>query len=222
MVTRIQRKHQKYSQPTSIPIYRVKAPVIGRLAPSVNSHNPTLSMSQDTEELDSSEETLETNETVETNETEETQEETAKKNKSNWAKVSAEAKEAKRLKAELAEAKAQLEEWESTNPEVAESKKDSKRMERIEQELFLARNPDAEKHLDEIRNLTEKYKGMDQKDAWDLLKARIPKESESKTDFSAKSITVSPKKKLEDITEEEALKLPKDQYSKWAEKKYGF
>lgn len=180
-------------------------------------------MSENIDELDSSEVELETNETVENNETEETQEEdTAKKNKSNWAKVSAEAKEAKRLRKELEEAKAQLEEWESTNPDIAESKKELKRVERLEQEIFLARNPDAEEHLDEINALTVKYSGMDRKDAWEFLKAKMPKESTSKTDFSTKSAPVANKKKLEDITEEEAIKLDKAQYAKWAEKKYGF
>lgn len=181
-------------------------------------------MSQDTEELDSSEDTLETNETV-TDETEEDQdsvEEKAKKNKSNWAKVSAEAKEAKRLRTELAEAKAQLEEWESTNPDIAETKKENKRVEKLEEEIFLARNSEAEEHLDEINALTAKYNGMTRKEAWEFLKAKMPQESKSKTDFSTKSAPVNTKKKLEDMNEEEALKLDKAQYSKWAEKKYGF
>ena len=181
-------------------------------------------MSQDTEELDSSEETLETNETVD-NETEEDQdsaEEKAKKNKSNWAKVSAEAKEAKRLRTELAEAKAQLEEWESTNPDIADSKKENKRVEKLEEEIFLARNSEAEEYLDDINALTTKYNGMTRKEAWEFLKAKMPQESKTKTEFSAKSATVSTKKKLEDLSEEEAIKLDKAQYSKWAEKKYGF
>ena len=168
-------------------------------------------MSQDTEELDSSEDTLETNETV-TDDTEEDQdsaEEKAKKNKSNWAKVSA-------------EAKLQLEEWESTNPDIAESKKENKRVEKLEEEIFLARNSEAEEHLDDINALTTKYNGMTRKEAWEFLKAKMPQESKSKTDFSTKSAPVNTKKKLEDLNEEEALKLDKAQYSKWAEKKYGF
>lgn len=180
-------------------------------------------MSENIDELDSSEVELETNETVEDNETEETQDEdTAKKNKSNWKKVSEKAKKAEMLEKRVAELEASLEEWESTNPDIAESKKEMKRVERLEQEIFLARNPDAEEHLDEINSLTSKYSGMDRKDAWEFLKAKMPKESTSKTEFSTKSAPVNTKKKLEDISEEEALKLDKAQYSKWAEKKYGF
>lgn len=181
-------------------------------------------MSQDTEEFDNSEDTLETNETVayETEEDQDSAEEKAKKNKSNWAKVSAEAKEAKRLRTELAEAKAQLEEWEATNPDIADSKKENKRVEKLEEEIFLARNSEAEEYLDDINALTAKYNGMTRKEAWEFLKAKMPQESKTKTEFSAKSTTVSTKKKLEDMNEEEALKLDKASYSKWAERKYGF
>lgn len=174
------------------------------------------------EELESSEETLETNETVELNETEEEQDDTAKKNKSNWKKVSEKAKKAEMLEKRVAELEASLEEWESTNPDIAESKKELKRVERLEQEIFLARNPDAEEHLEDINALTVKYSGMDRKDAWEFLKAKMPKESGTKTEFSTKSQPVTSKKKLEDMNEEEALKLDKVQYSKWAQKKYGF
>lgn len=178
-------------------------------------------MSQDTEELDSSEETLETNETV-TDDTEEDQDDTAKKNKSNWKKVSEKAKQAEKLERRVAELEASLEEWESTNPDIAESKKENKRVEKLEEEIFLARNSEAEEHLDDINALTAKYNGMTRKEAWEFLKAKMPQESKSKTDFSTKSAPVNSKKKLEDMNEEEALKLDKAQYSKWAEKKYGF
>lgn len=180
-------------------------------------------MSKDIEELESSEENLETIETVEDNETEENQEEDAsKKNKSNWKKVSEKAKKAEMLEKRVAELEANLEEWESTNPDIAESRKELKRVERLEQEIFLARNPDAEEHLDDINALTVKYKGMDRKDAWEFLKAKMPKESTTKTEFSTKSTAVNTKKKLEDMNDEEALKLDKAQYAKWAEKRYGF
>jgi len=178
-------------------------------------------MSQDTEELDSSEDTLETNETV-TDETEEDQDDTAKKNKSNWKKVSEKAKLAEKLERRVAELEASLEEWESTNPDIAEGKKENKRVEKLEEEIFLARHADAEEHLDDINALTAKYNGMTRKEAWEFLKAKMPQESKSKTDFSTKSTPVNSKKKLEDMNEEEALKLDKAQYSKWAEKKYGF
>jgi hypothetical protein len=173
------------------------------------------------EELDSSEEILETVETV-TDETEEDQDDTAKKNKSNWKKVSEKAKQAEKLERRVAELEASLEEWESTNPDIAESKKENKRVERLEEEIFLARNAEAEEHLDDINALTTKYNGMTRKEAWEFLKAKMPQESKSKTDFSTKSAPVNTKKKLDDMNEEEALKLDKAQYSKWAEKKYGF
>lgn len=178
-------------------------------------------MSENIDELESSEDTLETIETVEDNETEETQDEdTTKKNKSNWKKVSEKAKKAEMLEKRVAELEANLDEWESTNPEIADTKKELKRVERLEQEIFLARNPQAEEHLEDINALTVKYKGMDRKDAWEFLKAKLPQESTSNNELSAKSAPVNTKKKLEDYTEEEALKLDKKQYSKWAEHKY--
>lgn len=173
------------------------------------------------EELDSSEETLETIETVD-NETEETQDDTAKKNKSNWKKVSEKAKQAEALAKRVAELEASLEEWESTNPDIAENKKEAKRVEKLEEEIFLARHSDAEEHIDEINALTAKYQGMTRKEAWEFLKAKMPQESKTKTEFSTKSAPVTTKKKLEDLSEEEAVKLDKAQYAKWAEKKYGF
>ena len=180
-------------------------------------------MSENIDELDSSEVELETIETVEDNETEETQtEDASKKNKSNWKKVSEKAKKAEMLERRVAELEANLEEWESTNPDIADTKKELKRVERLEQEIFLARNPQAEEHLDDINALTIKYKGMDRKDAWEFLKAKLPQESTSNNNLSAKSTPVSTKKNLSDINEEEALKLDKKQYSKWAEQKYGF
>lgn len=88
----------------------------------------------------------------------------------------------------------------------------------MKDEIFLARNSDAELHLDKIDEIVNKSKGnISRKDAWDIIKGSIPKESVSKTDFTTKSQPVNSKKKLSDLSMEEAIKLDKASYAKWAE-----
>lgn len=173
------------------------------------------------EELDSSEDTLETNETVEhDDETEENQdesaEEKAKRNKSNWKKTAEKAKRAEALEKRNAELEAELEEWKEMNPDIAVAKKDNARIEKMEEELFLSRNPEAEEYVNEINATMKKYSGMDRKDAWKFLKADLQTESKSKSNFSAKSAPTNTKKPVEEYSMEEALKLKGAGYEKWA------
>lgn len=87
-------------------------------------------MSNDTEELidNGSDSDVETIETGDDETPDESPEETAKKNKSNWKKVSEKAKLADKFERELAEAKQALKEWEELNPDIASTKAESKRL----------------------------------------------------------------------------------------------
>jgi len=186
-------------------------------------------MSYDTEEQidtgsDSDVETIETDVDDTSDDSQDTSEEDkAKKNKSNWKKVSEKAKQAERLERELEEARQALKEWEELNPDIASSKAESKRLDIMETRIFFAENPDAKEHKQRIEEIIAKSKWtLSREDAWELIKPSIPKESESRSNFSTKSPAVNTKKNIMDMDEEEALKLPKDQYNKWAAKKYGF
>jgi hypothetical protein len=65
----------------------------------------------------------------------------------------------------------------------------------------------------------DKYKNLDMEDLLDLAKLRTPKESQDKQDFNFKSNTSKPKKRLEDLNEEEALKLDNKTYLEWTRTK---
>jgi len=59
---------------------------------------------------------------------------------------------------------------------------------------------------------------MSKEDALTLAKARAPQESDDEEDFSLNSQVVKGKRKLEDLTEDEAVQLDIDLYKKWADK----
>lgn len=85
-------------------------------------------------------------------------EEKAKKNKSNWKKVSEKAKLAEKLERELNEARTELEEWRSLNPDVAVSKSETKRLEAMEQRLFFAENKEAKAQKERLETMIAKSK----------------------------------------------------------------
>lgn len=116
-----------------------------------------------------------------TGETTESPESTSK-NKSNWKEMS------KALKAERearAKAEAELSGWRSLNPDVdlSDYKKDNN--DDVRTELFLIKNPDAEKHMDKLKEFTDK--GFSLKDAWKYVQPTIPVESRTEKDFDIKS-----------------------------------
>jgi hypothetical protein len=104
---------------------------------------------QEVEEQVSSEETL----NDETGETTESPDSTSK-NKSNWKEMS------KALKAERearAKAEAELAEWRNLNPDIdlSEYRKESKEY-ASKEDVFLIKHPDAEKHMDKLKEFTDK------------------------------------------------------------------
>lgn len=108
--------------------------------------------------------------------------ENTSKNKSNWKEMS------KALKAERearAKAEAELNEWRSLNPDVDLSDYKKENTDDIRTELFLIKNPDAEKHMDKLKEFTDKWFSL--KDAWKYVQPTIPKESQTEKDFDIKS-----------------------------------
>ncbi len=129
------------------------------------------------ESVNDSEETL----NDDTGETTETPESTSK-NKSNWKEMS------KALKAERearAKAEAELDEWRNLNPDVNLSDYKKENTDDLRTELFLIKNPDAEKHMEKLKEFTDK--GFSLKDAWKYVQPTIPVESRTEKDFDIKS-----------------------------------
>lgn len=122
-------------------------------------------MSYDTEELNDNGSVLE-DETIETGGDDtpddsldtDSPEEKARKNKSNWKKVSEKAKQAEKLERELAEARQALREWEELNPEVSQTRAEAKRLDAMETRIFFAENPDAKEHKERIEEVIAKSK----------------------------------------------------------------
>ena len=100
------------------------------------------------ESVNDSEETL-NDDTGETTESPES----SSKNKSNWKEMS------KALKAERearAKAEAELSEWRSHNPNIDPSDYKKESNDDLRTELFLIKNPEAEKHMDKLTEITDK------------------------------------------------------------------
>lgn len=172
------------------------------------------------EQLDTGSSESETIETVDdetTDDSQDTPEEKARKNKSNWKKVSEKAKLAEKLERELETAKTELEEWRNLNPDIAVSKSETKRLEAMETRLFFAENLEAKAQKDRLETMIAKSKwALSLDEAWDIIKDTLPKESVSKTDFTTKSAPVTNKKDVTKLSPEDALKLSGSDYNKWA------
>lgn len=120
----------------------------------------------------------------------------ASKNKSNFKKLSEALKAERAEKARLAQEKAEMEEelnaWRSENPDIVKetlTKKETKWVDKSELALFIATNPDAREHLDAMKEFAEDFGiKLDSEESlskvWKRVKWTIPKESESKSDFS--------------------------------------
>lgn len=148
---------------------------------------------QEVEEQVSSDESLE-DETGETTESPDV----PNKNKSNWKEMS------KALKAERearAKAEAELAEWRSLNPDIDPSDYKKESSDDIRTELFLIKNPEAEDHMDKLKEFTDK--GFSLKDAWKYVKPTLPKESQTEKDFDIKSKWTNKKVDLSKISFEE-------------------
>ena len=127
-----------------------------------------------------------------------------KKNPSNFKKLS---KAHKWAIAKIKELESKLKQTQTKNSE--------------ELRFFFLENPEAKEYKQKMLELKseDKYKNLDMEDLLDLAKLRTPKESQDKQDFNFKSNTSKPKKRLEDLNEEEALKLDNKTYLEWTRTK---
>jgi len=130
--------------------------------------------------------------------------------KSNWKKMS---KAMKAKDKEIADLKAKLvnndSDWEDEEDEFED---DSTGFDKTEFRFFTIENPEAKEYKNQMEATLDEYPNMSFEDALTLVKAKIPTESSSSNDFSSKSSNVKVRKKLADLTDEEALKLPNDKY----------
>lgn len=104
-------------------------------------------MDETTEELidngSVNDETIETGDDVNPDESHEaeSEEDKAKRNKSNWKKVSEKAKHAEKLERELALAKAELDAWRSENPDIIKESISTPEIQEMRNDIFLIKNP---------------------------------------------------------------------------------
>lgn len=156
-------------------------------------------MSNDTEELDDLDGSVNNDETNNDSGEENGTPDKSSHNKSNFKKLSEAKKALEREKAELEE---ELNAWRSENQEIVEKHLSKKvapsELEEIRTELFITKNPEAEEYMDEIKVFTDK--GFSLKDAWKYVKATVPTESKSHTDFSIKNNNKPTKVDLKNVS----------------------
>lgn len=137
-----------------------------------------------------------------------------KKNKSNWKKA------AKKIQA-LTEENRKLREWRWSLDDDDDDDDDGETyVSSTEMRLFVVENPEAKEYKDEIESIIEESKGiLSFERAFTLAKAERPQESQDEDDFKTKWSNVKVKKRLVDLTEEEALRLPNNKYLEYQRKK---
>ena len=140
------------------------------------------------------------------------------KNESNFKKLYKSNKEKEKALAEALAEKAELarelKEWRELNPDIAWEKSSSKSNEALELKVFGLENPEAKEHLSKVKEASNLY-WLPFEKAWTLVKAELPKPSESTSDFDLRSSPNKVKKSMKDVTAEEALKLSPAQQSEW-------
>jgi MarR-like DNA-binding transcriptional regulator SgrR of sgrS sRNA len=105
----------------------------------------------------------------------------------------------------------ELNAWRSENPEIVKeslTKKETKWVDKSELALFIATNPDAREHLDEIKEFAEEFGiKLDSEEAlakaWKRVKPSIPVESKTERDFDIKSKWSTKKVDLSKLSFEE-------------------
>lgn len=136
------------------------------------------------------------------------------KNKSNW----------KKMKQELKALKAQLASYQSDDSDDDESDEEtidtdepiSTKYAPLELKVLFLENSDAKEYEQAVRANLKKYPDMEFDDALALAKASNPQSTTKKGLGLATTATKA--KDIADLSAEEALKLPDDQYLVWARK----
>lgn len=150
------------------------------------------------------------------------EEDTTSSKKSNWKRMSKVNKWLKSENASLKQRIAELEKGQGKQEDIDDEEDidDGNSYDELDLRLFLIENSEAKDHKKGIIEALDKYPNMSFDDALDFAKAKTPKQSHSSTDFSSKGTMVKTKKKLSQLTEEEALKLDGATYLKWARSKW--
>lgn len=136
-----------------------------------------------------------------------------KSNKSNFKKIN---KLNKALIAENKRLKEKLSTTKTSSDDFDDDDDDDISFDRNEFRFFLIENPEAKEYSKEIENTINLYPNLSFEDALALAKAKQPKKSQSSDDFSTKSVNTKVRKRLSELTEEEALKLDNSKYLEWA------
>ena len=135
---------------------------------------------------------------------------TPKKNKSNFKKLS-ESNKAKDKR--IADLEAQIN-W-TDSEEVEESTASYEKVDLLE---FLTETEWAAAYKESIKETLAEFDGISFEKAFAYAKSLSPTESKSHSLFNAKSATVSKKKKVSELTQEEAVKanLNSEQFDTWS------
>lgn len=153
----------------------------------------------------------------------------SERNSSNWKKMSETKKALERdlrlereekasLKADLAK----LQEWANSLYEDDSQKPFSKKEEAVisdkadllEKKIFLMENKEAKEHMELVEATRNKYK-MDFDDAWDFVKAKLPKESTTSVSFEVKGKSPSSKKDYTKVSFEDSASLTPSERREW-------
>lgn len=140
------------------------------------------------------------------------------KNESNFKKLYKSNKEKEKALAEkeaiIAKQARELEAWKSENPELVSAQYGNKKQEEMEIKIFGLENPEAKSHIETVQATALEY-GLPLDKAWKLVKADLPTESKTTSEFDFKSAPIKVKKSMKDVTAEEALKLSPAQQTIW-------
>lgn len=180
-------------------------------------------MTEEVIELDN--DSVENNETIDTEAQDDNNESWTNKNKSNFKALYKSNKEKERLltleqeeKARILAEKEALElevkQWRELNAWTANEIDKSKEIDSVKEDIFILKNPEAEKYLKEVRDTCKKY-NMTYNEAWKFVKVDIPTESLTKTDFN---IWKNPVKKVIDYSKVEMKdtgEFTKEQRAEW-------
>lgn len=147
----------------------------------------------------------------------------AKGKKSNWKKMSKINKGLKMENFELRKKLKQLEESQNKGDdlELFDDFDDEEEtgFDKTEFRFFTIENPEAKEYKNQMESILDSYPDISFDDALALAKAKKPKQSQSSDDFNTKSVNTKVRKRLEDLTEEEALKLDGTKYLQYMRSK---
>lgn len=155
-------------------------------------------------ETEFEETTVEEEQASDENQNDVQEEEVVKKNPSNFKKLSKALKWATATIKELEDKLASLDEKPKQN-------------DTTELRLFLVENPEAKEYKEGIQEALNEFPNISLEKAYAYAKVNTPK-SQDKEDFNLKNRTVEQKKKLEDLSDDEALKLDNKSYLEYMRK----